>query len=61
VRRSESPAANRQRKLIEKTSQDALRRDLEAQRTAATTQARMPVAISSQLYRPKPRVPVTAK
>jgi hypothetical protein len=36
VRRSESPAAKRQRELVQKTSEDALRRGLEAQRTAAT-------------------------
>jgi hypothetical protein len=45
TRRSESPAAKRQRELVQKTSEDALRRGLEAQRTAATTQARMPATI----------------
>jgi hypothetical protein len=35
ARRSESPATKRQRELVHKTSEDALRRGLEAQRTAA--------------------------
>jgi hypothetical protein len=61
ARRSESPAAKRQREQIEKTSEDALCRGLEAQRTAATVQARMPAAIRPQLFRPKPRVPVTTR
>jgi hypothetical protein len=45
ARRSESPAAKRQRELVQKTSEDALRRGLEAQRTAAAAQARMPATI----------------
>jgi hypothetical protein len=36
ARRSESPAAKRQRELVQKTSEEALRRGLEVQRTAAT-------------------------
>jgi hypothetical protein len=35
VRRSENPAAKRQWELVKKTSEDALRQGLEAQRTAA--------------------------
>jgi hypothetical protein len=35
VRRSESPAAKRQRELVENTSEDAVCRGLEAQQTAA--------------------------
>jgi hypothetical protein len=61
VRRSESPAAKRQWELVEKTPEDTLRRGLEAQRTATTTQARMPAAIRPRLFRPKPRVPVIAR
>jgi hypothetical protein len=61
ARRSGSPTAKRQRELVEKTSEDALRRGLEAQRTAAATQARMPVVIRPQLFRPKPRVPVVTR
>jgi hypothetical protein len=56
ARRSESPAAKRQRELVEKTSEDALRRGLEAQRTAATVQAKFPTLIRPRFFRPKPRV-----
>jgi hypothetical protein len=45
ARRSESPAAKRQRELVEKTSEDVLQRGLEAQRAAAATRARMSVRI----------------
>jgi hypothetical protein len=45
ARRSESPAAKRQRELVEKTSEDALRRGLKVQRVATATQARMPAGI----------------
>jgi hypothetical protein len=45
VRRSESPAAKRQREFVQKTSEEALRRGLEAQRSAAAAQARMPATI----------------
>jgi hypothetical protein len=40
ARRSESLAARRQRELVQKTLEDALRRGLEAQRTTTTVQAR---------------------
>jgi hypothetical protein len=42
ARRPESPATKRQRELVQKTSEDALRRGLEAQRTAGVVQVRMP-------------------
>jgi hypothetical protein len=58
VRRSESPAAKRQRELVQKTSEDALRRGLEAQRTAATVQAKVPAVIRHRLFRPKLRIPI---
>jgi hypothetical protein len=45
ARRSESPAAKRQWELVHKTSEDALRRGLEVQHTAAAAQARMPTTI----------------
>jgi hypothetical protein len=61
ARRSECPAAKRQRELVEKTSEDALRRGLEAQRAAAATQARMPAGIKPQLFRPKLRIPISAR
>jgi hypothetical protein len=53
ARRSESPAAQRQRELVQKTSEDALRRGLEAQRTASATQAKVPAAIRPRLFRSK--------
>jgi hypothetical protein len=56
ARRSESPVAKRQWELVEKTSEDALCRGLEAQRTAAAAQARMPAAIRPRFFRPKPHV-----
>jgi hypothetical protein len=37
TRRPESPAAKRQREVVQKTSEDALRRGLEAPRSAAVT------------------------
>jgi hypothetical protein len=58
VRRLESPAAKRQWELVEKTSEDALRRGIEAQRTAAAAQAKTPMAIRPPLFRPKLRIPV---
>jgi catalase (peroxidase I) len=53
TRRSESPAAKWQRELVQKTSEDALQRGLEAQWTAAATQARMPATIKPLLFRLK--------
>jgi hypothetical protein len=50
ARRSESPAAQRQRELVQKTSEEALRRGLEAQHTAVAVQARMPTAIKPQVF-----------
>jgi hypothetical protein len=61
MRRSKSRIAKRQRELVEKTSEDALRRGLEAQRTVAAAQARMPTAIRPPLFKPKPRVPVITR
>jgi hypothetical protein len=61
TRRSESPAAKRQRELVKKTSEDALRRGLEAQRTAAAAQAKMLAAIKPWVFRPKLRIPIYAR
>jgi hypothetical protein len=61
ARRSESPATKRQQEMVEKTSEDALRRGLEAQRAAAATQARMPAATRPWLFRPKLRIPISAR
>jgi hypothetical protein len=58
ARRSESPAAKRQRELVEKTSEDALRRGLEAQLTAAATQEKMPTVLKPRPFRPKLQIPV---
>jgi hypothetical protein len=61
VRRSESPAAKRQRELVQKTSEEALRRGLEAQRTAAVAQARMPATIKPRVFWPKAWLPVVTR
>jgi hypothetical protein len=61
ARRSESPAANRQLELVQKTSEDALRRGLEAQRTAAAAQARMSVTIKPRVFWPKTRIPAVVR
>jgi hypothetical protein len=61
VRRSESPAAKRQRELVQKMSEDALRRRLEAQRSAAAAQARMPAAIKPRVFWPKARLPAVTR
>jgi ATP-dependent exoDNAse (exonuclease V) beta subunit len=59
ARRSESPAAKRQRELVEKTSEDVLRCCLEAQRAAAATRAWMLAGIKPQPFRPKLRIPIS--
>jgi hypothetical protein len=61
TRRPKSPAAKRQRELVQKTSEDALRRGLEAQRTAAAAQARVPATIKPRVFWPKTRIPVVAR
>jgi hypothetical protein len=50
ARRPESPAAKRQRELVQNTSEDALRRGLEAQRSAATAQAKIPAVIKPRVF-----------
>jgi hypothetical protein len=49
-RRPESPAAKRRAELVQKTSEDALRRGLEVQRSAAAAQAKMPAAIKPRVF-----------
>jgi hypothetical protein len=61
ARRSESPTAKRQRELVQKTSEDALRKGLEVQKTAATAQAKMPASMKPRFFRPKPRVPAVTR
>jgi hypothetical protein len=57
TRRSESPAAKRQRELVQKTLEDALRHGLEAQRTAVAAQARMPAMIKPREFWSKAWLP----
>jgi hypothetical protein len=61
ARRSESPAAKRQRELVQKTSEDALRHGLEAQCTAVVAQARMPATIKPRVFWPKTRLPTMTR
>jgi hypothetical protein len=59
--RPESPAAKRQRELVLKTSEEALRRGLEAQRSAVTARAKIPAAIKPRVFWPKARLPVAPR
>jgi hypothetical protein len=61
ARRPESPAAKRQRELVQKTSEDALRRGLEAQRSVAAAQVRMPAAIKPRVFWPKAQLPTVTR
>jgi hypothetical protein len=61
TRRPESLAAKRQQELVEKTSEDALRRGLVAQRTATSAQAKMPARLKPRPFRPKLRIPVSSR
>jgi hypothetical protein len=55
--RPESPAAKMHRELVQKMSEEALRRGLEAQRSAAAAQAKIPAAIKPRVFWPKTRLP----
>jgi hypothetical protein len=59
--RSEGPAAKRQRELVQKSSEDDLRRGLEAQRSAAAAQARIPVTIKPWVFWPNTRLPAATR
>jgi DNA primase len=61
ARRPESPAAKRQRELVQKTSEDALRRGLEAQRSAAAAHVRMPTTIKPRVFWLKTRLPAVMR
>jgi hypothetical protein len=61
ARRSGSPAAKRQRELVQKTSEDALRCGLEAQRSAAVAQTRVPATIKPRVFWPKARLAAVAR
>jgi hypothetical protein len=54
--RPESPAAKRQWELVQKTSEEALRHGLEAQRSAAAARAKIPAAIKPRVFWPKNRL-----
>jgi hypothetical protein len=56
TRRSLCPAAKRQWELTQKMMVDALRQSLEAQRSAAAAQAKMPTSIRPRFFMPKPHV-----
>jgi hypothetical protein len=57
ARRPESHAAKRQWELVQKTSEEALRRGLEAQRSAAAARTKIPAAIKPRVFWPKTRLP----
>jgi hypothetical protein len=59
--RPESPAAKRQRELVQKTSEEAFRRGLEAQSSAAATRAKIPAAIKPRVFWLKARLPVAPR
>jgi hypothetical protein len=59
--RPESPAAKRQLELVQKTSEDALRRGLEAQRSASEARAKIPAAIKPRVFWPKTRLPAVTR
>jgi hypothetical protein len=61
ARRSESLATKRRRELVQKTLEDALRCGLEAQRSVAGAQARMPAAIKPRVFWPKARLPAVTR
>jgi hypothetical protein len=61
ARRSKSPAAKRQLELVQKMSEDALQRGLEAQRTAVAAQARMPTTIKPRVFWPKTQLPAVTR
>jgi hypothetical protein len=61
VERPESPAAKRQRELVQKTSEEALRRGLEAQRSAAASRAKIPTAIKPRVFWLKTRLPAAQR
>jgi hypothetical protein len=61
ARRPESPAAKRQCELVQKTSEDALRCGLEAQRSAAAAQAKIPAAIKPRVFWSKTQLPTVPR
>jgi hypothetical protein len=57
----ESPAAKRRQELVQKTSEEALGRGLEAQHCVAAARAKIPAAIMPRVFWPKARLPVTPR
>jgi hypothetical protein len=48
--RPESPAAKRQRELVQKTSEETIQRGLEAQRSATAARAKIHVSIKPRVF-----------
>jgi hypothetical protein len=61
ARRPESPATKRQRELVQRTSHEALRHGLEAQRSAAAAQAKILTATKPRVFWPKTWLPVVPR
>jgi hypothetical protein len=61
VERPESPAAKRQRELVQKTSEEALQHGLEVQRSAAAARVKIPAAIKHRVFWPKTRLPAVPR
>jgi hypothetical protein len=61
ARRPKSPAAKRQRELVQKTSEDALRRGLEMQRSVAAAQTRISATIKPRVFWLKARLPAVTR
>jgi hypothetical protein len=61
VERPESPAAKRQRELVQNTSEEALRCGLEAQRSAVAARAKIPAAIKPRVFWPKAWLPAALR
>jgi hypothetical protein len=59
--RSENPTAKRQRELVEKTSEDALRRGLDAQRAVVAAQVRMTMTIRPRVFKLKAQIPAVVR
>jgi hypothetical protein len=59
--RPESPTAKRRRELVQKTSEETLRRGLEVQLSASTAHAKIPAAIKPRVFWPKARLPVASR
>jgi hypothetical protein len=59
--RPESPAAKRQRVLVQKTSEKALQCGLEARHSAAVAQVKIPAAIKPRVFWPKIRLPAAPR